>query len=95
MVPCHGLIDQGEFTMSQNEATKIKARISKRIRSLPAQGAADILDDMTAIIKVNESARSTIARIITRSFTGGYWSQSLDFMVMRELGLKAKQAKAG
>ena len=78
---------------AQITAQTIRRTATNRIRKMPPSQAMEILSDMEAIIKVNASARSTVARIITRCMTGGYWSQSLDGHVHRELGLHAMKSK--
>jgi hypothetical protein len=76
---------------NKTTAQTIRRTATNRIRRLNPNCAREIIDDMLAITRANDSARSTLKRIVTRSFTGGYWSQSLDGHVHRELGLRAMQ----
>ena len=67
------------------ELEKIKRRINRNIKVLPQDVARLILEEHAEIKKRLNHGNKIIIRLIT----GGFWSQSLDAMVMRKLGIQA------
>jgi len=70
---------------------KIIKATKRRIHQIPAESAKKILEDIAMIRDNNSTAGSVAHKLVTRSLTLGFWTQSLDFMVFRELGEQSKK----
>lgn len=69
---------------SGEKAQAIRGRASRRIADLIPGAARQILDEQAELKKRLNHGNKIIVRLVT----GGYWSQSLDYHVMRKLGEK-------
>ena len=65
---------------------QIKRKVRRRIKDIPQEQAVLILED---IADLKRRVTGLGNNIWVRLITGGYWSQSLDYFVMRELGKQA------
>lgn len=64
---------------------EMERRINKNIKVLSSNVAEQILTDHAEIKKRTGCGNKIIVLLIT----GGYWSQSIDTLVMRKLGIQA------
>jgi hypothetical protein len=68
---------------------KLLAKARRRVKEIPHTQAKQMLEDLAAVRNHSDVCAIVMARNITRAFTGGFWSKSVEDEVMRCLGRAA------
>lgn len=70
--------------------SNIRRRVTRRINEIPVAILEQILEDV-ALIRGRLKTPGPEKKIVCRLLTGGYWSQTMEYMVFQKIGEKIRK----